>query len=66
VSNPIERGNATYSEQQTDLFGKWVKHFGAVDAQQLDLGTLIAIHALVVTGSAPCAPEQRRSSAPAG
>lgn len=65
MSKPIANSDATYSEEQTDLFSELVKHFGAVDARELDLGTLMVIRELVVNGSAPGAPERRRSSAPA-
>ena len=42
-----------YSRRQVDLFGQWVCHFDAIDASELDLGTLTAIHERVMDGLAP-------------
>lgn len=47
---------ATYSEEQIDLFKKWVEHFGAVDAKELDLGMQMAIHEMVLDGLTPSTP----------
>jgi hypothetical protein len=45
----------TYSEEQVDLFGQWVKRLGAVDGKELDLGVLISIHELVTADLNPSA-----------
>ncbi|HWV06235.1 hypothetical protein UB44_20435 [Burkholderiaceae bacterium 26] len=65
MSNLVEKDcDATYSEEQADLFKSWVKHFGAVDAKELDLGVLTAIHELVVNHLSPGTPPgQELSSA---
>jgi len=38
------------AERQADIFKKWVQYFGATDPEDLDLGTLTAIHAWVMDG----------------
>jgi hypothetical protein len=48
-----KHSRVTYSAMQVDLFEKWLFHFGAIDARELDLGTLPAIHERVLEGFAP-------------
>ena len=53
MSKHTESSGVTYSDKKVDLFEKWVDHFGAIDAMELDLGILTAIHEWVLEGLAP-------------
>ena len=53
MTKQAEFSRPSHSRQQVDLFGQWVCHFDAIDARELDLGTLTAIHERVMDGLAP-------------
>lgn len=53
MSGPTELSGVAYSDKQGDLFRKWLDHFGTIDAKELDLGMLTAIHEWVIDGLAP-------------
>lgn len=66
MSDLEKNSAATYSEEQIDLFKKWVEHFGAVDAKELDLGMQMAIHEMVLDGLTPSDPGQGRPATSVG
>ncbi|MGF6933560.1 hypothetical protein OKW41_002699 [Paraburkholderia sp. UCT70] len=60
LPNQTETGGLTYSEEQADIFERWVHYFGATDPQELDLGMLMAIHEWVMDGLEPRDQRQER------
>ena len=53
MANPTKYIGVTHSAKQVDLFSKWLFHFGAIDASELDLGSLTTIHEWVLKELAP-------------
>jgi hypothetical protein len=50
---PVSEEKIMMKRTQADLFACWLEHFGAIEARELDLGTLCAIHEWVKDGLAP-------------